>query len=88
MNAVSSSMGHTLSFEESGEAVYAAMVKVHLYRHACTHVHMYMSMCTHVFTCTCTYVLYMPYMNNVCFHVHVHVLCMLIQTVQYVHVHV
>ena len=48
MNAVSSSMGHTLSFEESGEAVYAAMVKVHLYRHACTHVHMYMYMYTHV----------------------------------------
>ena len=28
INAISEAMGQTLSFEESGEAVYAAMVKV------------------------------------------------------------
>ena len=33
INAVSHAMGRTLTFEESGEAVYAAMVKVRVSKH-------------------------------------------------------
>ena len=66
MNAISTAMGRTLSFEESGEAVYAAMVKVGVKNKI--HVHK-------IATDTCTmYIVYAHvYMYNVYVYIHVHV---------------
>ena len=54
-NAVSNAMGRSLSFEESGEAVYAAMVKVliNFYLYSNVHVHniIYTNVHIHIYTC-------------------------------------